>query len=142
MIYAGSWQSRMDRTLTNQEIRAKVTEIKNKENDSLQYKIKNSDPSTSKEYLETLTERYQDLDEIEKALVEKLQGEALEHATQLIEDANARLWLELKAILAMHAIEPALIPTHHLTAPLYHAIEALRPVRDYIYKNRFTVKDH
>ncbi len=131
LIRAGSWMTYERQT--PEDLRSHLKTVRTREQQEWEWRIRNADPDTSKEYREGMKEEMEDLDQVEHALRMHAVGEEAAKAAKTVEDLAASAWLELKKQVAANGLEWDDVPHASETRQLYKEVEGLRPLRDELY---------
>ncbi len=144
LIRAGSWMTYP--RLRTEEILRVLAQARATERAMWESRIRFADPDTSKEHHEDFCARgalafgeedaMKEFDNIANAIAANLVGEDAEDATRAIDNLQRRFWISLKSVLAARNLTMKEARTDHVTRPLIHEIEQLRPIRDLLYHQR------
>ncbi|MBI5655128.1 hypothetical protein HZC53_05775 [Candidatus Uhrbacteria bacterium] len=131
LIRAGSWTSYP--RPSQKDILHDLADVRRAEAQDWDWRLRNADPATAKEIREDRDEQAAEFTALEHAVGSGVIGEALEVHARTIENLLGHNWFALKKIMAANGLDWRQAETDPATSRLFHEIQKLRPLRDYIY---------
>lgn len=131
LIRAGSWTSYPRPTQV--DVLRDLADVRRTENQDWDWRLRNADPDSAKEIREDRDEQSAELFSLERAIENGDLGETLETHARSIEDLLGHAWFSLKKLMAAKGLDWKQAETDPATSQLFHEIQKLRPLRDYVY---------